>query len=128
PKPPAATLVEVAPAEIRVQVYNGTPKDGLGKDVDAGLRATGFNTTNAPLNGELRNLERTLVTYDPRWDRSAKSLATALPGSELKAVKGQGAVMEVTAGSDFTKVRPVRAETKQSGQFSTVTGDEAVCP
>ncbi|MFT9667532.1 LCP family protein [Streptomyces rhizosphaericola] len=128
PKPPAATLVEVAPAEIRVQVYNGTPKDGLGKDVDAGLRATGFNTTNAPLNGELRNLERTLVTYDPRWDRSAKSLATALPGSELKAVKGQGAVMEVTAGSDFTKVRPVRGETKQSGQFSTVTGDEAVCP
>ncbi len=128
PKPPAATLVEVAPEEIRVQVYNGTPKDGLGKDVDAGLRATGFNTTNAPLNGELRNLERTLVTYDPRWDRSAKSLAAALPGSELKAVKGQGAVMEVTAGSDFTKVRPVRAETKQSGQFSTVTGDEAVCP
>ncbi|WP_456317120.1 LytR C-terminal domain-containing protein [Streptomyces bacillaris] len=118
----------MAPEEIRVQVYNGTPKDGLGKDVDAGLRATGFKTTNTPLNGELRNLERTLVTYDPRWDRSAKSLATALPGSELKAVKGQGAVMEVTAGSDFTKVRPVRAETKQSGQFSTVTGDEAVCP
>ncbi|MGW5801525.1 MULTISPECIES: LCP family glycopolymer transferase [Streptomyces] len=128
PKPPAATLVEVAPEEIRVQVYNGTPKEGLGKDVDAALRATGFKTTNTPLNGELRNLERTLVTYDPRWDRSAKSLATALPGSELKAVKGQGAVMEVTAGSDFTKVRPVRAETKQSGQFGTVTGDEAVCP
>nr|WP_254813257.1 LCP family protein [Streptomyces cavourensis] len=128
PEPPAATLVEVAPEEVRVQVYNGTPKDGLGKDVDAGLRATGFNTTNAPLNGELRNLQRTLVTYDPRWDRSAKSLAAALPGSELKAVKGQGAVMEVTAGADFTKVRPVRAETKHSGQFATVTGDEAVCP
>ncbi|MFJ1590606.1 LCP family protein [Kitasatospora albolonga] len=128
PKQPKATLVDVAPEEIRVQVYNGTPKDGLGKDVDAALRATGFNTTDAPLNGKLRDLERTLVTYDPRWDRSAKSLATALPGSELKAVKGQGPVMEVTAGSDFTKVRPVRAETKQEGEFSTVTGDEVVCP
>ncbi|WP_435797154.1 LCP family protein [Streptomyces microflavus] len=128
PKKAQATLVDVAPEEIRVQVYNGTPKDGLGKDVDAGLRATGFNTTDAPLNGKLRDLRRTLVTYDPRWDRSAKSLAAALPGSELRAVKGQGATMEVTAGSDFTKVRPVRAESKQTGEFATVTGDEVVCP
>ncbi|CAM5387422.1 LCP family protein required for cell wall assembly OS=Streptomyces albaduncus OX=68172 GN=FHS32_006234 PE=3 SV=1 [Streptomyces griseoloalbus] len=126
PKQAQGTLVDVA--EMRVQVYNGTPKDGLGKDVDAGLRATGFNTTDAPLNGKLRDLARTLVTYDPRWDRSAKSLAAALPGSELRAVKGQGATMEVTAGSDFTKVRPVRAESDQTGEFATVTGDEVVCP
>ncbi|CAM5635158.1 LytR family transcriptional regulator OS=Streptomyces microflavus OX=1919 GN=Smic_29500 PE=3 SV=1 [Streptomyces microflavus] len=128
PKQAQGTPADVAPEEIRVQVYNGTPKDGLGKDVDAGLRATGFNTTDAPLNGKLRDLARTLVTYDPRWDRSAKSLAAALPGSELRAVKGQGATMEVTAGSDFTKVRPVRAESNQTGEFATVTGDEVVCP
>ncbi|MEW1616426.1 MULTISPECIES: LCP family protein [unclassified Streptomyces] len=135
PKPAAGApgqartvLVDVAPEEIRVQVYNGTPKDGLGKVVDAALRATGFNTTDAPLNGKLRNVERTLVTYDPRWDRSAQSLATALPWSELKAVQGQGPTMEVTAGADFRKVRPVRAENRQEGEFATVTGDEVVCP
>ncbi|MEV1045376.1 LCP family protein [Streptomyces sp. NPDC049916] len=134
PKPAAgperqpAKLVDVAPKEIRVQVYNGTPKDGLGQTVDTGLRATGFATTGGPLNGELREVKRTLVEYDPRWDRSAKSLATALPGSELKPVKGQGGVMKVTVGSDFTKVQPVKPETRQSGEFSTVTGDEAVCP
>ncbi|WP_455680156.1 LCP family protein [Streptomyces griseus] len=128
PKQPPATLVDVAPKDIRVQVYNGTPKDGLGRTVDEALRATGFTTGEAPLNGELRDLKRTLVEYDPRWDRSAKSLATALPGSELKAVKGQGALMKVTVGADFTKVQRVRAETRQTGEFSTVTGDEVVCP
>lgn len=128
PERAGATVVDVAPEEIRVQVYNGTPEDGLGKDVDTALRATGFDTTGAPLNGTRRDLERTLVAYDPRWDRSAKSLAAALPGSELKAVKGQGATMEVTAGSDFAEVRPVRGESGQEGEFSTVTGDEVVCP
>ncbi|WNF31236.1 LCP family protein [Streptomyces sp. C11-1] len=128
PRQPPATLVDVAPKEIRVQVYNGTPKDGLGQTVDEGLRATGFATTGGPLNGELQDLKRTLVEYDPRWDRSAKSLAAALPGSELKAVKGQGGTMKVTVGSDFTKVQRVKAEARQTGEFSTVTGDEVVCP
>ncbi|MFG3406443.1 LCP family protein [Streptomyces sp. NPDC048142] len=128
PERPPATLVDVAPQDIRVQVYNGTTKDGLGRTVDEALRATGFTTGEAPLNGELRDLRRTLVEYDPRWDRSAKSLAAALPGSELKAVKGRGPLMKVTVGSDFTKVQRVKAESPQTGEFSTVTGDEVVCP
>ncbi|MGW1818142.1 LCP family protein [Streptomyces sp. NPDC002125] len=128
PKEPKATLVDVAPQQIRVQVYNGTERDGLGQDVDAGLRGTGFNTTRAPLNGGPGDLKRTVVSYDPRWDRSAKSLAAALPGCELRAVKGQGGTMEVMAGSDFRKVQRVKAEDPQRGEFGTVTGDQVVCP
>ncbi|MEU2669867.1 LCP family protein [Streptomyces sp. NPDC007164] len=134
PKEPKAVKVDVAPRQIRVQVYNGTPKDGLGKTVDEALRATGFDTTRAPLNGEvrvngeLRGIEHTLITYDPRWDRSAKSLAAALPGAELRAVRGQGATMRVTAGADFEKARRVRAEEADSGEFDTVTGDQVACP
>ncbi|WP_443333128.1 LCP family protein [Streptomyces sp. CB02058] len=128
PKEPKATLVDVAPQQIRVQVYNGTQKDGLGQDVDAGLRGTGFNTTRAPLTGGPGDLKRTVVSYDPRWDRSAKSLAAALPGCELRAVKGQGGTMEVMAGSDFRKVQRVKAEDPQRGEFGTVTGDQVVCP
>ncbi|MEE1795304.1 LCP family protein [Streptomyces sp. BE308] len=128
PQKPKGALVDVAPQQIRVQVYNGTPKDGLGKQMDDALRATGFDTTRAPLNGELRDLRRTLVTFDPRWDRSARSLAAALPGSELRAVQGQGGTMKVTAGSDFGTVQRVRAESPQQGRFGAVTGDEVVCP
>ncbi|MFJ1550474.1 LCP family protein [Streptomyces sp. NPDC088246] len=127
-QPKDATKVGVAPRQIRVQVYNGTSKDGLGKTVDDALHATGFDTTRAPLNGEPQDLKRTLITYDPRWDLSAKSLAVALPGAELRAVQGQGPTMKVTAGPDFEKVKRVRAEETNRGEFGTVTGDQEVCP
>lgn len=123
PKP-----VDVKPQDIRVQVYNGTRTDGLGKRVDDALHATGFNTTRAPLNADGPDLRRTVVMYDPRWDLSAKSLAAALPGSELRAVKQQGATLKVMAGADFTAVTPVRAQEAPKGRFGAMTGDQVVCP
>ncbi|WHM41372.1 LCP family protein [Streptomyces sp. BPTC-684] len=126
-KPPGA-VVEVAPDQIRVQVYNGTRTDGLGRRVDDALRATGFRTTGNPMAGGTGLVQRTLVEYDPRWDRSARSLAAALPGAELRPVKGLGPTLKVTAGTDFRAVTPVRAEAAGAGEFETVRGDEVVCP
>ncbi|MFB7270492.1 LCP family protein [Streptomyces sp. NPDC056244] len=136
-----AVLVEVAPEQIRVQVYNATRKDGLGRRADEALRATGFATTGSPLNADERDLARTVVLYDPRWDRSAKSLAAALPGSELRPARQQGPTLKVMIGTDYkgvTPVTPVAPATPvrageppkdgQDDQFGTVTGDEVVCP
>ncbi|MFC8278357.1 LCP family protein [Streptomyces sp. NPDC057271] len=125
---PRGTIVDVAPKTIRVQVYNGTRTDGLGRRVDDALRATGFDTTRAPRTGEGPEVRRTLVEYDPRWDRSAKSLAAALPGAELRPVKGRGGTLRVVAGLDYKSVAPVRAEEKPTGAFEAVTGDRVVCP
>ncbi|MGW1210759.1 LCP family protein [Streptomyces sp. NPDC002499] len=123
-----AVRVDVAPQQIRVQVENGTPTAGLGKRVDSQLAATGFRTTRAPSNAADRTVRRTVVAYDPRWDRSAKSLAAALPGSELRAVKGLGPTLKVIAGADFREVRKVRADDPYQGEFGVVTGDQVVCP
>ncbi|WP_435843720.1 LCP family glycopolymer transferase [Streptomyces fructofermentans] len=123
-----AVRVDVPPQQIRVQVENGTATAGLGRRVDSGLAATGFRTTRAPVNAADRTVRRTVVRYDPRWDRSAKSLAAALPGSELRAEKGRGPLMKVTAGADFRSVRKVRAENPAPGEFGAVTGDQVVCP
>ncbi|WP_236243405.1 LCP family protein [Streptomyces sp. CC228A] len=124
-------LVDVPPEQVRVQVYNGTQLDGLGARVDAALRGTGFRTTRTPYNAEVRDVVRTVVAYDPRWDRSAKTLAAALPDAELREVPGQGPVMRVTAGTAFTEVRPVRGETQvvqaPKGGYAAVTGDEVTC-
>lgn len=122
-----ALLVPVSPQQIRVQVENGTATGGLGKRVDAALASTGFRTTGTPVNSADRTLKRTVITYDPRWDRSARSLAAALPGSELRAVKGQGATLKVLAGADFERVRKVRAEDELQGESGVVTGDEVGC-
>ncbi|WP_237554683.1 MULTISPECIES: LCP family protein [unclassified Streptomyces] len=118
--------VGVDPARIRVTVANGTDTDGLAADAQKALRATGFATPGLPLTA-VHHVGRTMIDYDPRWDRSVKSLAAALPGAELVPVSGQGATMKVTLGPDYTKVTPVRAGAGAVGE-DAVTGDEEVCP
>ncbi|MFJ8664108.1 LCP family protein [Streptomyces sp. NPDC093795] len=128
-KAPEAVTVDVAPNTVRVQVYNGTQTDGLGRKVDDALRATGFDTTRTPMTAAGEGRARTLVEYDPRWDRSAKTLAAALPGAELKPVAGRGGTLRVTVGADYKGVRAVRAEEAgRAGPFEAVTGDRVVCP
>ncbi|WP_445684355.1 LCP family protein [Streptomyces reticuli] len=125
--PAAAPVpVEVAPDTIRVQVANGTGTAGLAKRVDAALAATGFATTRQPVTAPAR-VPRTVISYDPRWDRSARSLAAALPGAELRAVPGQGPMLKVTAGADFTNVRKVRFEDPARPEETVVRGNEVVC-
>ncbi|MER6629667.1 LCP family protein [Streptomyces sp. NPDC000987] len=128
-RPPSrAARVEVAPQEIRVQVENGTGTAGLGRRVDAALARTGFRTTGAPANAAERSLRRTVVAFDPRWDRSARSLAAALPGSRLRPTKGLGPTLKVIAGTESHEVREVRGEDAPQQQGAVVTGDEVVCP
>ncbi len=118
----APTRVEVAPQQIRVQVENGTLTAGLGRKVDRALAATGFRTTRVPVNARDREAQGTVIAYDPRWDRSARSLAAALPGSSLRAVRGQGPLLKVVVGADHQGVRKVRA-----GEFGVSTGDQVGC-
>ncbi|MER5967475.1 LCP family protein [Streptomyces sp. NPDC002057] len=128
-KAPKAVVVDVPPRTVRVQVYNGTRTDGLGRKVDDALRGTGFDTTRAPKTGTGKEQARTVVEYDPRWDRSAKTLAAALPGAELRAVAKRGGVMRVIAGADYRGVTAVRGEDAgRAGPFEAVTGDRVVCP
>ncbi|WP_394431375.1 LCP family protein [Streptomyces sp. SGAir0957] len=122
-----AVVVDVSPEQIRVQVENATGTAGLGKKVDSALAATRFQTTGAPVDAADRSARETVVLYDPRWDRSAKSLATAVPGARMRAVAGQGAVLKVTVGADYRGVRKVRGEDAQQGEYGAVTGDEVAC-
>ncbi len=128
-KEPRATAVEVPPDQVKVKVDNGSDRAGLGTSVAGALRATGFAVTGAPARSP-GAVARTVIAYDPRWDRSARSLAAALPGAQLRPVAGQGPVMRVTVGRQHHTVRRVRAEEpgQRPGGISAITGDEAVCP
>ncbi|OEV05482.1 LytR family transcriptional regulator [Streptomyces oceani] len=129
-----ATPVDIAPNRIRVQVANGTEKAGLGHRVDTALRETDFDTTGIPRNAERQDVKRTVITYDPRWNRSVRTLQAALPGAELREEKGRGPAMLVTVGKDFDRVRAVRAADPRQGgaerlgaEAEAVTGDEVTC-
>ncbi|MCK7625028.1 LCP family protein [Streptomyces sp. RS10V-4] len=126
---PAAAVVDVPPGRVRVRVDNGTGRPGLATRVTRELHAAGFATTGVPGDAAQGPVARTVVSYDPRWDRSARSLAAALPGAQLRPAPGQGPEMRVTAGADFRAVRPVRAEepTPAPGTLAAITGDQAVC-
>ena len=127
PSRPQPVPVEVDPQQIHVQIENGTPTEGLGKRVDAALAATGFRTTRMPADADDHGVKRTVIVYDPGWDRSAKALATALPGSELREVQGLGPTLKVIAGADFKQVRQVRAEAADQGEPGVMTGDQEMC-
>ncbi|MEV0265917.1 LCP family protein [Streptomyces sp. NPDC050617] len=129
-----AKPVDVAPQQIRVRVLNGSGHPGLGRAADHALAATGFNTDKAPATAQGTPMPHTVVGYDPGWDRSAQSLAAALPGAELRQVPNQGPVLTVTLGTQFTDaakgVRKVRAQepAQDSDSARAVKGDEVVCP
>ncbi|MES4892866.1 LCP family protein [Streptomyces sp. NPDC096012] len=123
---PVVAPVEVDPRQIRVLVANGTGTVGLAKRVDAALASTGFATTRRPVTAPA-HVPRTVISYDPRWDRSARTLAVALPGSELRAVPGQGPLMKVTVGTGFRTVAKVRFADPGQPEQSVVRGNEVVC-
>ncbi|MFH0244078.1 LCP family protein [Streptomyces sp. HK10] len=144
-RPSGALPVRVDPGKIRVQIENGTPVAALGARVDRELRATGFDTTGTPRGAGKQDVRRTVIRHDPEWDRSARALATALPGAELEEVEGRGRVMEVVLGADHREVLRVRhapgpsaspaPEAEESARpegggtgGKAVTGDEVVCP
>ncbi|WP_129296040.1 LCP family protein [Streptomyces lydicus] len=126
---PRARVVDVPPGQVQVRVGDGGDRPGPDAEVARELHATGFATTGAPSASPLVRAPRTVIAYDPRWDRSARSLAAALPGAELRPVAGRGPVMQVTVGQGHQAVRRVRAEEppQRPGGIATITGDEAVC-
>jgi LCP family protein required for cell wall assembly len=125
-----ATPVPIDPHGIRVRILNPTGDAGIGTRADRALARTGFATTGTPRSTPLKPGARTVITYDPRWDRSAQSLATALPGARLDPVPGHGPVLDVTVGRDFGPVRRVRAQTAgmTENPDGAVTGDQVICP
>ncbi|MEU7640743.1 LCP family protein [Streptomyces sp. NPDC039016] len=128
PKAAPAPVVDVPPEQVKVQVENGTGRPGLAARVSRELHGAGF-ATDAPGDTAHGTAPHTVLSYDPRWDRSARSLAAALPGVRLRPAAGQGPVMRVTVGTDFRAVRPVRAEepAPAPGALAAMTGDQAVC-
>ncbi|GAA2414629.1 LCP family protein [Streptomyces glaucosporus] len=135
---PEPLPVGVDPKTVRVQVENGTAVANLGAWLDRELRATGFDTTGTPRPADRQDVRRTVIRYDPEWDRSARALAAALPGARLEKAAGQGPVMRVTVGADPLEVLRVRLRPdvpepresagKREKSAPAVTGDEVVCP
>jgi hypothetical protein len=129
PASPPKVPVPVAPPAVHVEVLGGP----TAQRVADGLRGTGFTVLPLRPPATTQPGARTVISYDPGWDRSAHSLAAALPGAELRPAWGLGPVLRVTPGTAFTGVTPVRGDTpapkvNPATGVGAVTGDQVVCP
>ncbi|MFI6586696.1 LCP family protein [Embleya sp. NPDC050493] len=134
---PSPVSVEVAPNEISVQVYNGGQATGLGTRAHEDLKGLGFAMAGPPRTSTSTDGVRTIIRYDPRWNRSVKTVQAALPGATLEPVTGLGRTIEVVAGSSYAGATPVRiggAPTEQPSDgatpnpaYSAKSGDEVSC-
>ena len=102
---PAQQPLTVAPAQISVDVLNGTATTGLAGKAAAALKADGFGVGtvgNAPaaVNG-------TVVRYGPQGAEQARTLAAAVPGAVLQADPAAGAAVQLVVGPNYSSVVPV---------------------
>ncbi len=122
-----APLLKVAPDQVVVNVLNGTATKGKAKQVAKQLRKQGFRVELVG-NAETSDYAVTTVQYDPRWDTSAKTLIYASGAAESEKVKGQGEVMNLIIGSDFTSIRDVEIlDITQDYTAQVNTADENYC-
>jgi len=103
----AAPVVAVAPGLVTLKVLNGTSTAGLGHKAATDLAALGFGISGAAGNAASNVGSATVITYDPRYDQSAKTVAAAIPGSTLAAQKGLGKTIQVTVGSSYAGAKKV---------------------
>ena len=125
--PTAAPKVTVAPGTIKVKVLNGTSTAGLGAKAADDLAGVGFAISGVPANATTQTGEATVIRYDDRYTESVKTLAAAVPGAQLVAVKGLGRTFEVTVGSTWAGAQKVTVSSGSSATTAPRTAADDIC-
>ena len=101
---PATSAPPAQPAEVRLEVFNGTTTPGLAASAAAALGAAGF-TVAATGNADSASYAVTEIRHAPGEQRLAAAVLERIPGAEVveNADLAAGGV-HVVLGSDFTSV------------------------
>ena len=117
PWPPPATVppgqtdpLHASPAEITVQVLNGTAIPGQAQKVAAAMAKAGYNVTGTG-SYPTSDAVKTRILYPAGQEEAARTLAYSLQTDDVRldtTLTGSG--ITVVAGSTFTTVLPVVTE------------------
>lgn len=133
PKAPALT---VPPARISLRVLNGTTIPGLGAQSRDELRKAGFLVPETAGNTSQKDFDKTVIRYGPGREDSARTVAAALPGADLREVGSLGDAIEVVVGRKHAPakkvtVKPTAAPTAPAASPSVTpaarTATENIC-
>jgi LCP family protein required for cell wall assembly len=119
PDRPSAPSVEVAPADISVQLL------GTGETATTAYDEflTSGYSVSAPVPG---SYTATTIEYDPGYDVSLKTLEAALPGAKTVEAPGLGATFRITIGSDYPGLTTVSVKDPTESGKPRTAGDD-VC-
>ncbi|MFG1698327.1 LCP family protein [Nonomuraea sp. NPDC049309] len=128
PKPSAKPSAP-SPGEISLKVKNGTLITGLAARTKEALVAYGFKVPGQPGNTNKKDYKQTFIRYGAGLAESAKVVAQAIPGAELREADIDG--IEVILGTDQPKVRQRKSSAtpsaKPSVTPSTKTAMQNIC-
>jgi LCP family protein required for cell wall assembly len=119
--------VTIPPSSIAVEVLNSTGRDGFAAAAAQDLSRIGFRiagTGNSPAGSDPA---ATVVRYGPTRADSAKTVAAAIPGAQLRLDDGFGSGLQVLLGSDYKGARQVRVVAGGSGTGSPRTAAQDIC-
>lgn len=108
PKATPSASCPVAPADIRVNVYNGTTRDGLAAKVTGDLRKRGFvvgKVGNDPKGGNVAGAGQ--LRYGGAGAHQVRVLGRHVGEMEQVADQRKSAVVDVVLGKDFVQLVPL---------------------
>ncbi|MFC4586531.1 LCP family protein [Sphaerisporangium corydalis] len=115
----SSDALTVPPSRIAVRVVNGTAVNGLGARTKADLVRAGFQVPSAPGDTRPRDHVDTTVRYPAGREDSARTVAAAIPGAELREADVPG--IEVIVGTKYTGVKKVTVKVAPSATPSAAT-------
>ncbi|MFF3664326.1 LCP family protein [Microtetraspora malaysiensis] len=122
PSASASPALTVPPRRISVRVLNGTLITGLGARTKTALVEAGFMVPAPAGDTAKRDTTTTVVRYAKGREDSARTVAAAIPGSELREANVQG--VEVIVGQTHNTVKKVKVAAEQP----TATPSETATP
>lgn len=129
---PSPTALTISPERIAVRVLNGTTINGLGARTRTALIAAGFQVPSPAGNTDRHDFENTVVRYPPGREDSARTVAAAFPGAELRELPDVSGI-EVVLGQRNNTVKKVTVTATRtpspsaSPTTSTRTATENIC-
>lgn len=123
---PSAPALTVAPSRIVLTVLNGTTITGLGAQTRAELQRAGFLVPDAPGNTPQKDFDKTVIRYGPGREDSARTVAAALPGADLRPLESLGDKIEVIAGRKHAPAKKVTV--KEAAASPTPAATPAATP
>lgn len=97
---------ELQPADVLVNVYNGTQRAGLASTTAEALATYGFTIDAISNDPERASVSLVDIRYGPQGEEGAQLLSEVFPEATLVPDTREGAQVDVVLGRNFTELLP----------------------